>query len=59
MNIFDAIIVVISVLEFILSLFVNEKYLHEMSILKAMRTIRILKLTRYNKDMRNLIKKLY
>ena len=30
-----------------------------MSILKAMRTIRILKLTRYNKDMRALILKLY
>ena len=62
MNIFDAVIVAISFLEAMLSLFVNEKYLRGMSILKAlkaMRTIRMLKLTRYFSGMRKLLNKLY
>ena len=59
MNIFDAVIVAISFLEVLLSLFVDEKYLRGMSILKAMRTIRMLKLTRYFSGMRKLLNKLY
>ena len=59
LNIFDTVIVAISFLEAMLSLFMNEKYLHGMSIMKAMRTIRMLKLTRYFSGMRKLLNKLY
>ena len=55
-NVFDASIVVISVTEFMLSIFVDEQILLGLRVFKAMRAIRMLKLTRYNQGMRELLK---
>ena len=50
-NIFDALIVFISITELILSLFVNREIIAILRVLKALRAIRMLKLTKYNQGM--------
>ena len=59
MNIFDASLVVTSLIELVLALFLGNDDLQVLSVLKATRVIRMLKLTRYNKGMRQVLTQTY
>ena len=59
MNIFDASLVVFSLVELILALALGNDDLQVLSVLKATRVIRMLKMTRYNEGMRQVLMQTY
>ena len=59
MNIFDAGLVILSLTELILSILLDVSNLQVLGVLKATRSIRMLKMTRYNTGMRQVLKQTY
>ena len=59
MNIFDASLVAFSLIELTLATFLGSDDLSVLGVLKATRVIRMLKITRYNEGMRQVLKETY